>query len=176
MKRIFMLFTALSLLMSACKTDPARIEYVRKQAYDLGAKLGDSPTTRLAERFEATTPVSGSDKYYLYFTTKDMLEDFEKRLVLVGKISQKFEKTNYSDSGDPLFDLGMAGTLTTTGISLIKYTLWHVDKSPARFFLYETSTHTSGQYLFNGKLITDNIVLILVPRDNPLATSTTKQP
>ena len=53
-KTLRVLLIVVVAVVTACTPNPARIDFVKQQAYNLGAKLGDSPTTRLAERFEPT--------------------------------------------------------------------------------------------------------------------------
>ncbi|NJM39531.1 MAG: hypothetical protein HC853_01535 [Anaerolineae bacterium] len=160
----------------ACKTDPARVDYVRKQAYDLGAKLGDSPATRLGERFQPSTPVSGTDQYYLFFTTKDSQEAFRARLTTLGSAILIDSRTTPVEEGGALHELGLTGVLTQVGPPLITYTAWNVEGISAVFHLYEVSTLAKASYLFNEKPITDNVVMIFVMRTKPLAKTQTKQP
>jgi hypothetical protein len=155
----------LAVLLSACRTDPARIEYVRKQAYELGAKLGDSTTTRLTERFEPATPVTGGDTYYVFFTVNDNQQEFESKLALLGKFrSTSSRSTEPSDALDSLAILGQTGAYTYTGVPLSSYAVWSVEGLDAFFYFYSIATHTGGKYTLNGKPIVDNVVCISVQR------------
>jgi hypothetical protein len=138
---------------------------VKKQAYDLGAKLGDSPTTRLTERFEPATPVTGGDTYYVFFTVKDNQQEFESKLALLGKVNTGYlSSTQPRDALDSLAILGQTGAYTYTGVPLGSYVVWSVEGLDAFFYFYSIATHTDGKYTLNGKPIVDNVVCISVQR------------
>ena len=164
-KPIAHVFVLVLILLSACKTDPARIEYVKKKTYELGAKLGDSPTTRLTERFEPASVVTGGERYFLFFTTKDSQQEFESKLALLGKVDGRVGITEPDDALNSLAILSQTGAYTYTGVPLGSYVVWSVEGIDGHFYFYGVATHTGGKYTFNGKPIVDNVVCIIVSRE-----------
>ncbi|NJM39529.1 MAG: discoidin domain-containing protein [Anaerolineae bacterium] len=113
-------------------TSPVQLEYLAfsgalGQLLHLSTLSAPSNGTRLIRIYRPTV-VTGGDKYFVFFTTKDSQQEFEARLALLGKF--RFTDVRGTGSSDALNSeliLSQTGVYTYTGVPMGSYATWGVE-------------------------------------------------